>query len=181
MCQAFAPLVIAAKGMIVQVGSLAGVMPYVFGSAYNASKAALHAYSNTLRIEMAPFDVKVVTVVTGGVKSQIARVDRQLPSGSIYLPISAEYLRRTKHSQEVGMATDQYAPSVVSQILGSSKPRFIWEGYGARLVWFASTFLPYWVMVGPCSWCGSELIDFQDLYFSRLFNLAKLRNTKKLA
>lgn len=50
MCQAFAPLLIEAKGCIVQIGSLAGVMPYVFGSAYNATKAALHAYSNTLRV-----------------------------------------------------------------------------------------------------------------------------------
>ncbi len=50
MCQAFAPLIIQAKGTIVQIGSLAGVMPYVFGSTYNASKAALHAYSNTLRV-----------------------------------------------------------------------------------------------------------------------------------
>jgi 1-acylglycerone phosphate reductase len=43
MCQTFAPLLIAAKGTIVQIGSIAGVMPYVFGSAYNASKAALYA------------------------------------------------------------------------------------------------------------------------------------------
>jgi len=50
MCQAFAPLLIEAKGTIVQIGSLAGVMPYCFGSVYNASKAALHAYSNTLRV-----------------------------------------------------------------------------------------------------------------------------------
>jgi 1-acylglycerone phosphate reductase len=151
MCQAFAPLVIAAKGTIVQIGSVAALMPYVFGSAYNASKAALHAYSNTLRVELAPFDVKVVTVVTGGVKSQIARLDRQLPPDSIYLPIDAEYLRRTKHSQEVGMPSDQYAESVVSQLVRNSKPRFIWEGTSAKLVWFISTFLPHWVMVRPVS------------------------------
>lgn len=49
MCQAFTPLLVQARGCIVQIGSLAGVMPYVFSSAYNASKAALHAYSRTLR------------------------------------------------------------------------------------------------------------------------------------
>jgi 1-acylglycerone phosphate reductase len=43
MCQAFAPLLIAAKGTIVQIGSIAGIMPYVFGAGYNASKAALYA------------------------------------------------------------------------------------------------------------------------------------------
>lgn len=50
MCQAFAPLLIQAKGTIVQIGSVAAEIPYVFGSAYNASKAALHAYSDTLAL-----------------------------------------------------------------------------------------------------------------------------------
>ncbi|KAI9732544.1 MAG: hypothetical protein M1834_003879 [Cirrosporium novae-zelandiae] len=77
MCQVFSPLLIKAKGTIVQTGSLAGVMPYVFGSVYNASKAALHAYSNTLRVELAPFGVKVVTVVTGGVKTSAKTLARE--------------------------------------------------------------------------------------------------------
>jgi 1-acylglycerone phosphate reductase len=121
--------------------------PYVFGSAYNASKAALHAYSNTLRVELAPFDVKVMTIVTGGVKSNIARVDRQLSSDSIYLPISKDYVRRTKHSQEVGMPNEKYAKVVVGGVLASRKKRNIWAGFGAWLVWFASVFMPTWVMV----------------------------------
>ena len=70
MCKTFAPLLINAKGTIVQIGSLAAVMPYVFASCYSATKAALHSYSNTLRLELAPFGVRVVTVVTGGVKSK---------------------------------------------------------------------------------------------------------------
>ncbi|KAF1353531.1 hypothetical protein BDV97DRAFT_375508 [Delphinella strobiligena] len=147
MCKEFAPLLIGAKGTIVQIGSLAGVMPYVFGSAYNASKAALHAYSNTLRVELAPFDVKVVTIVTGGVKSRIARIDRTLPEGSIYIPIEDSYIRRTKHSQEVGMPNEHYAKSVVSQLLRSPTKLFIWEGSKSWLVWFASTFLPHSFMV----------------------------------
>lgn len=147
MCQAFAPLLIAAKGTIVQIGSVAGVMPYVFGSAYNSSKAALHQYSNTLRVELAPFDVKVITIVTGGVKSNIARTERSLPPDSYYLPLTQEYARRLKHSQEVGMPTEQYANSVVSQILRHRPARFVWEGFGANLVWFASTFLPVSIMV----------------------------------
>ena len=50
MCQAFGPMVVQAKGIIVMIGSLAAVTPYVFGSSYNASKAAVHAYSDTLRV-----------------------------------------------------------------------------------------------------------------------------------
>lgn len=49
------PLVVEAKGVIVNIGSIAGVCPFVYGASYNASKAALHHYGNTLRVEMRPF------------------------------------------------------------------------------------------------------------------------------
>ncbi|CAK4032114.1 short-chain dehydrogenase reductase sdr [Lecanosticta acicola] len=49
------PLLIQAKGKIVNIGSVGGIVPYVYGSSYNASKAALHHWGNTLRIEMKPF------------------------------------------------------------------------------------------------------------------------------
>ncbi|KAH8193719.1 hypothetical protein TruAng_012118 [Truncatella angustata] len=55
MIQAFSTNLINRKGLIVNVGSLAAYAPYVFGSSYNASKAALLAYSNTLRIELSPW------------------------------------------------------------------------------------------------------------------------------
>lgn len=149
MCQAFAPLLIARGegAQIVQIGSVAGIMPYVFGSPYNASKAALHAYSNTLRLELAPFGVKVTTIFTGGVKSEIARTDRVLAKDSVYQPIAKEYMRRVKHSQEVGMETDKYSGAVLAQILKINPPKHTWQGFGSSLVWFASTFLPVWVMV----------------------------------
>ncbi|TKA55655.1 hypothetical protein B0A49_11957 [Cryomyces minteri] len=159
MCREFAPLLIEAKGTIVQIGSLAGIMPYVFGSVYNASKAALHAYSNTLRVELAPFGVKVVTIVTGGVKSRIARTERTLPEGSLYVPIDEEYQRRTKHSQEGVMPNETYARSVASQVLKSSPPKWVWEGNKAWLVWFIDAFLPK---------------GFMDVVFTRMFNLWKL-------
>ena len=55
MVKYFAPLIIAAEGKIINIGSVGGVLPLGFGSAYNATKGALHAYSDTLRIELAPF------------------------------------------------------------------------------------------------------------------------------
>ena len=163
MCQAFAPLLIEAKGTIVQIGSLAGVMPYVFGSVYNASKAALHSYSDTLRVELAPFRVRVVTVVTGGVRSNISRTHRTLPQDSIYLPLTEEYEARQTHSQANAIPNEQYATSVVRQILGSSKDT-IWEGGKSWLVWTIYCFFPRWVM---------------DMAMSRMFKLWKLRSGAK--
>lgn len=53
--QAFSTPLINSKGLIVNVGSLAAYAPYVFGASYNASKAALLAFGNTLRIELSPW------------------------------------------------------------------------------------------------------------------------------
>ena len=141
ICQVFAPLVIEAQGTIVQIGSLAAVMPYVFGAVYNASKGALHSYTDTLRVELAPFGVRVVNVVTGGVKSGISRVDRKLPGDSLYLPIVDQYDKRQTHSQASAIPTEAYARAVVRGVLGTRRVT-LWEGGKSWQVWFATTFLP---------------------------------------
>lgn len=147
MCQTFAPLLIESKGTIVQIGSLAGIMPYVFGSVYNASKAALHSYSDTLRVELAPFGVRVVTVVTGGVKSNIGRVERTLPQDSLYLPLKEEYEMRQLHSQANAIPNEDYARSVVRKVLYKPSKDTLWEGGKSWLVWFISSFFPRRVLV----------------------------------
>ncbi|KAF7189723.1 Short-chain dehydrogenase RED1 [Pseudocercospora fuligena] len=162
LCQIFTPMLIESKGTTVQIGSLAAILPYVFGSVYNASKAALHAYSETLRVELAPFDVKVVTVVTGGVKSNIARTKRTLPENSIYLPIRDMYEERLVHSQSNGVPNEEYAKGVVNQLLKSPGKDRIWEGGKSWLVWFVYTFLPRWVM-------GAAM--------TRMFQLWRLKGT----
>lgn len=174
--QVFAPLLIEARGTIVMIGSLAGLMPYVFGSVYNASKAALHAYANTLRVEMAPLGVKVVLVVTGGVKTRLTtRVERVLEKGSWYEALEGEYLERQKHSRTVGMEVEAYAESVVKQIVrgggswvwpqgwfgGDVRSRWVWEGYGWGRVY---------ALAGGWLWSG-----LFDWYFTRLFGLNKIR------
>jgi 1-acylglycerone phosphate reductase len=51
MVQAFTPLLMKSKdACIVNIGSLGGVMPWAFQTSYNATKAAVHAYSDTLRL-----------------------------------------------------------------------------------------------------------------------------------
>lgn len=53
--KSFSNLLIEAKGCIVNIGSIAPIAPLVFSSAYNATKAALHAYGDSLSMEMKPF------------------------------------------------------------------------------------------------------------------------------
>ena len=60
--QAFAPLLISAKGTIVNIGSTAGLVPLPFRGVYTSSKAATNLLSDNLRLEMAPLGVKVICV-----------------------------------------------------------------------------------------------------------------------
>ena len=71
MNRVFADIIIAAKGVIVHTGSTAEYGPLPLGAVYNASKAAMSMYANTLRVEMRPFGVRVVDIVTGGVKTEM--------------------------------------------------------------------------------------------------------------
>lgn len=50
MCREFADFLIAAKGAIVQIGSVTRNVPVVWQGPYNASKAALSQYTKTLRL-----------------------------------------------------------------------------------------------------------------------------------
>lgn len=161
MCQAFGPLLVQATGTIINIGSVAAEIPYVYGSVYNATKAALHAYSDTLRVELAPFDVNVMVVVTGAVKSNIVRTNRKLLANSIYLPLQAGYEARQLHPQTNSMGTAAYATTVVKAALEERPARSLWQGNQAWMIWMTLTFLP---------------LAFWDHYFSRMFQLNKVSN-----
>ncbi|CBL46981.1 Short-chain dehydrogenase/reductase family protein [gamma proteobacterium HdN1] len=56
------PMIQQHSGLIVNVGSLSGILVTPFSGMYCASKAAVHALSDALRMELAPFHINVMTV-----------------------------------------------------------------------------------------------------------------------
>lgn len=72
--QLFLPLLMASKNspILITNTSCAALQPVgglPWTAAYNSSKAALSSITETLRYELAPFDIRVVEVRTGNVKS----------------------------------------------------------------------------------------------------------------
>ncbi|KAI1120244.1 short chain dehydrogenase [Nemania abortiva] len=140
--QAFSTPLINCKGLIVNVGSLAAYAPYVFGSSYNASKAALLAYSNTLRIELSPWSVRVMTIIAGPVVSGLmTRKQRTLPKDSRYQPIIEAFDQRTTHDKHgvQAMPAEEFARSIVRQVYKSNPPASYWIGPFKNAVWWLET------------------------------------------
>eukprot|EP00128_Syssomonas_multiformis_P003786 Colp12_sorted_trinity150504_noHs@6779 len=71
--QAFLPLVRLARGRIVNMSSLAGLVASPMMGAYAMSKHALEAYSDALRRELAPWNISVSTINPGYIESEIIR------------------------------------------------------------------------------------------------------------
>ena len=129
--QAFLPLLLKSKGTIVNHTSAASVCTVPFQSAYNASKAAMAAFSDSQRLEFTPFDVSVVDLKTGFVSSNFTTNQRQsmqcsLPKDSIYQPAKelVEKMLRGEDFETWGMPAQEWANSVVHDLLAqdSSSP-----------------------------------------------------------
>ncbi|WP_125605649.1 SDR family NAD(P)-dependent oxidoreductase [Lapidilactobacillus bayanensis] len=77
-----APMLFATKGHIVNIGSMAGKIQTPKSAVYAATKAAVIAFSNSLRLELKPLGVKVTTVNPGPVNTEFFNV---ADSGAQYL------------------------------------------------------------------------------------------------
>ncbi|WBW99013.1 SDR family oxidoreductase [Oceanirhabdus sp. W0125-5] len=62
------------KGLIVNISSVAGIISIPYQSMYSATKYALEAVSEAMRIEVKPFGVKVALIEPGDMKTNFIRI-----------------------------------------------------------------------------------------------------------
>lgn len=102
------------------------------------------AISDTLRLELAPFGVKVVTVQTGGVSTNTFAAGAQfkLPQTSRYKSVEKEIAARAKGEGGTPQMTPSvFAEKVVGDVLGGANGP-IWRGGYASIVRIVSSWLP---------------------------------------
>ncbi|KAK4184561.1 NADPH-dependent 1-acyldihydroxyacetone phosphate reductase [Podospora australis] len=166
MSQAFAPLVVEAKGIITNHSSIGAVLTMCWSGVYSSAKAAEVRMSEILRIEMEPLGVRVVTVLVGSVNTPIFGK----PGGKFDLPETSYYFAAQEHAYKQRMAhqgesmnVDDFAKAFVTKVLKSGANKkgadSIWFGTFATLVKWASWTWPQWYLDKSCnSDRGLELV-----------------------
>ena len=130
--QAFAPLIIEAKGRIINISSISGVLEWPMGGLYTMSKHAIEAYSDTLALEMDRFGVKVSAIEPGNFKSDISMSARaRMANSGVQRPdtrYAEEWTRATDRPADRSQykEPDEVAAAALHALFdGNPKPRYL--------------------------------------------------------
>lgn len=123
---------------------------------YASSKAACEVLSEGIRRELAPFGVKVVTIMQGAIATTVHNDSPMmpLPEGSLYTTIAKEFEDRIRGKGVVTIlgSRDVFAKRVVSDLLKGATGR-IYRGNLSTVMTLLENWLPEWIMVSlsvPC-------------------------------
>jgi NAD(P)-dependent dehydrogenase (short-subunit alcohol dehydrogenase family) len=130
--QAFLPQLRAARGRLVFIGSIAGRLAIPFIAPYSASKFALRALTDALRIELAPDGIRVTLIEPGSVKTPIwakGRAGRErllgaLPPAAIerYGPQLEAMFANTANEERTALPVEVVGRSIVRAVT-APRPR----------------------------------------------------------
>ena len=131
--------------VIVNIGSIVGLFTTPFAGAYCSSKAALHSLTDALRMELAPFGIRVVTVQPGGVQSSFgahAEAAIQLPADSLYRGVEKGIRARAQAGQVGATPAEAFVAPLVDALLQNTPPLRLRGGKGSTLFPLLKLLLP---------------------------------------
>ncbi|MBB3062571.1 SDR family oxidoreductase [Microbulbifer rhizosphaerae] len=148
LIRACAPLMKSERrGVICNIGSVSGVMPTPFSGAYCASKAALHALSEVLRLELKPFGIRVMTVQPGAIASEFGRhaetsLRGLLAPDSWYKRQEEAVRARAQESQQNATLASSLARKLAAELLRKRPPALVRLGNKSRLLPWMARWMP---------------------------------------
>lgn len=149
------PALRAARGRVVNVGSIGATVAPPFVTPYVASKGAVRSLSASLRRELLPLGVKVVLVEPGAIDTPIwqkgldasaAQLDELAPElRAVYGTRLAGFRRLTDKTARGAISVEQCAEVIARALLDRRPPAQVYVGRAAKLNVAAQVVLPTWL------------------------------------
>jgi NAD(P)-dependent dehydrogenase (short-subunit alcohol dehydrogenase family) len=145
--RALFPLLRQSRGLVVNIGSVSGILATPFAGAYCASKAAVHALSDALRLELAPFSIELMEVQPGAIASSFAanasrEAEQLIAEGSPWWPVRAGIRARAKASQDNPTPAGRFAGDLLAAVQRRKRPSLLRLGNGSRALPLLAALLP---------------------------------------
>ncbi len=150
--QAFLPLVRRAKGRVVNLCSILGRVVSPFSGPYCASKFAMEAFTDALRMELKPHNVKVIGIEPGLIRTPIwqktletmEEIDAELPPAGRELYGKAFKTMQSAVSRAgLECSPPEAVAAAIAQALTAARPKTRYlVGKEARLIARARWLLP---------------------------------------
>lgn len=145
--RALFPLLRQNKGQVVNIGSVSALLVTPFAGAYCASKAAVHALSDALRLELAPFGIGVLEVQPGAIESSFGRhashqAEQLISEHSPWWPMRDGIRARANASQDNPTPASHVARNVFAAVSSGKRPRVLRIGNGSRALPLLAALLP---------------------------------------
>ena len=134
-------------GKIINISSVAAVIPIPFQAYYSASKAAVLSFSYALRLELKDFNIDVSAVLPGDTKTSFtsARVKNQ--SGDDYNGRIERSVNKMEKDEQKGMPPESISKVIFKMLKKKRSPAAKTVGVGYKMITFLSKILPTRLML----------------------------------
>lgn len=141
---------VSGGGRIINISSLGGRLAFPFGGMYSASKFALEALSDSLRMELEPFNIQVSVIEPGPVSTEFfiaaaTAVDETIvhPDRTPYRAAFEQLKGLEKHTKSRAWTSERVAEVIVIALASRRpKPRYIAATGGKFLLFMMTKILP---------------------------------------
>ncbi|MFN8343889.1 MAG: SDR family NAD(P)-dependent oxidoreductase [Spirosomataceae bacterium] len=118
----------ANTGTIINTSSMGGKMYFLMGARYHASKHAVEGLSDCLRLELKPFNIKVVVLEPGFIATEFGNVMlnnfSKIPKETAYRNMMDKIIKGTeKAGQGNGSSKPGVIADAVVKIINTNKPK----------------------------------------------------------
>ncbi|KAJ7246297.1 oxidoreductase [Mycena haematopus] len=132
---AFPHMAARRSGLIINIGSVVADIAVPWNGLYSATKAAVRSMSDILHMELKPFNIKVMYIAPGAVRSNIANNQAarfSLREGSLFTEFLPNIIQRMNGSQgPSSIPAEKFAREVVRRALQKNPPRYMTVGGNA--------------------------------------------------